>query len=84
MLDEIIAIYAITDDLLTAIGHHEDSRSQMSDAEIITSALVAAKFFGGNQEQACNYLLEERLIPKMLSKSRFSRRWHRLFLPLLD
>lgn len=84
MLDEIIAIHAITDDLLTALGHHEDSRSTMSDAEVITSALVAAKFFGGNQEQACNYLLEDGLIPNMLSKSRFSRRWHRLFLPLLD
>jgi len=84
MLDEIIAIHAITDDLLKALGHHEDSRITMSDAEVITSALVAAKFFGGNQGQACNYLLEEGLIPKMLSKSRFSRRWHRLFLPLLD
>lgn len=84
MLDEIIAIYAITDDLLKALGHHEDSRITMNDAEVITSALVAAKFFGGNQEQACKYLLEDGLIPKMLSKSRFSRRWHRLFLLLLD
>ena len=25
MLDEIIAIHAITDDLLKALGHHEDS-----------------------------------------------------------
>ena len=84
MLDEIIAIHAITDDLLKALGHDEDIRTTMGDAEVITSALVAAKFFGGNQEQACNYLLEEGLIPTMLSKSRFSRRWHRLFLPLLD
>lgn len=84
MLDAIIVIYAITDNLLTALEHHEDSRSTMSDAEVITSALVAAKFFGGNQEQAYNYLLKDRLIPNTLSKSRFSRRWHRLFLPLLD
>lgn len=84
MIDEIIAIHAITDDLLKALGHHEDSRIRMNDAEVITSALVAAKFFGGNQEQACKYLLEDGLIPKMLSKSRFSRRWHRLFLLLLD
>jgi hypothetical protein len=84
MLNEIIAIYAITDDLLKALAHQEDSRIRMSDAEVITSALVAARFFGGHQEQACNYLLEHGLVPKMLSKSRFSRRWHRLFLPLLD
>ncbi|MEH2165587.1 MAG: hypothetical protein V7K41_02695 [Nostoc sp.] len=54
MLNEIIAIYAITDDLLKAIGHHEDGRIEMSDAEIITTALVAAIFFSGNQSAACN------------------------------
>jgi hypothetical protein len=29
MLNEIIAIYAITDDLLKAIGHKEDLKCQM-------------------------------------------------------
>lgn len=84
MLKEIIAIYAITDDLLKALGNQEDCRCVMNDAEVITVALVAAKFFAGNQHQACVYLQEQNLIPRMLSKSRFSRRWHRLFLPLLD
>ena len=84
MLGEIIAIYAIVEDLLKAIGHQEDCRIQMSDAEVITAALVAARFFQGNQFVACQYLLEHGLMPKMLCKSRFSRRWHRLFLPLLD
>jgi len=84
MLGEIIAIYAITDDLLKAIGHREDLRSQLSDAEVITTALVAARFFGGNHQNAQDYLKEHGLMPKMLSKSRFNRRLHRLFLPLLD
>jgi hypothetical protein len=44
MLNKIIAIYAITHDLLKAIGHEEDLRCQMSDAEIITTALIAAIF----------------------------------------
>ncbi len=65
MLGEIIAIYAIVEDLLKATGHQEDCRIHMSDAEVVTSGLVAAKFFGGNQEQACNYLWEEGLIPNM-------------------
>jgi hypothetical protein len=56
MLNEIITIYAITDDLLKAIGHSEDSRRLMSDAEIITTALVSAMFFNGNQSLACHYL----------------------------
>ncbi|MEM7760392.1 MAG: hypothetical protein AAF298_20020 [Cyanobacteria bacterium P01_A01_bin.40] len=37
----------------------------MSDAEVMTSALIAVRFFGGNQEQACNYLFTNGLIPKM-------------------
>jgi Transposase DDE domain len=84
MLDEIITIYAIVEDLLKAIGHTEDSRVQMSDAEVVTAALIAARFFNGNQFLACQYLLEHGLMPQMLCKSRFSRRWHRLFLTLLD
>lgn len=84
MITEIIAIYAITDDLLKALGHHEDCRVQLSDAEVITTALVAARFFGGNQHLAQHYLKEHGLMPKMLDKSRFNRRLHRLFLPLLD
>lgn len=67
-----------------ALGHPEDCRCVMNDAEVITAALVAAKFFGSNQHPACEYLQEQNLIPEMLSKSRFSPRWHRLFLPLLD
>ncbi|MCC5616143.1 hypothetical protein LC605_13920 [Nostoc sp. CHAB 5836] len=65
MLNEIIAIYAITDDLLKAIGHHEDSRREMSDAEIMTTALVAAMFFSGNHSAACNYMKDHNLIDKM-------------------
>jgi hypothetical protein len=45
MLNEIITIYAITDDLLKAIGHKEDYRRLMNDAEIITTVLTAAMFF---------------------------------------
>lgn len=84
MITEIIAIYAITDDLLKAIGHREDCRVQMSDAEVITTALVAARFFGGNHRLCQQYLKEHGLMPKMLDKSRFNRRLHRLFLPLLE
>lgn len=39
MLNEIITVYAITDDLLKAMGHHEDCRREMSDAEIITGRI---------------------------------------------
>jgi hypothetical protein len=44
---------AITDDLLKAIGHDEDSRRVVSDAEIITTAACAAMFFNSNHSKAC-------------------------------
>jgi hypothetical protein len=84
MLDKIITIYAIIDDLLKAIGHTEDSRCQMSDAEVITTALVAAIFFGGNHSMACSYMKSHKLILKMLHKSRFNRRIHRLSMLIND
>ena len=40
MLDQIITIYFIVDDLLKAIGHTEDIHCQISNAEVITTALV--------------------------------------------
>jgi hypothetical protein len=84
VLDKIITIYAIVDDLLKAIGHTEDIRCQMSDSEVITTALVAAIFFGGNHSQACSYMKSHKLIVKMLEKSRFNRRIHRLFMLIND
>ena len=74
MIDQIVVIYAITDDLLKAIVHPEDFRRTISDAEVITSALTASLFFCGNHQLACDYRKEQGLIAKMLSKSRFNRR----------
>jgi len=76
MIEIIVAIYCIVDDLLKANHHSEDSRRMMKDAEVISAALVAARFFGGNQAQASQYLQETGLIPSMLGKSRFNRRLH--------
>jgi hypothetical protein len=84
MLNKIIAIYAIIDDLLKAIDHHEDIRRQMNDAEIITTALVAAIFFSGNHSRACAYMKDHKLIPRMLEKSRFNRRLHNLSMLIND
>ena len=76
MINEIIALYCLVDDLLKGIGHREDSRRSLSDAEVITTALVAARFFGGNQAQSQDYLQEQGLMPHRLSPSRFNRRIH--------
>ncbi len=84
MLNETISIYAIVDDLLKAIGHREDVRCQMSDAEIVTTALVAARFFNGNHTKACDYMKDHKLVLRMLEKSHFNRRLHNLSMLIND
>jgi hypothetical protein len=87
MDDKIIATFCLCDDLLKAMHHQEDHQCQMNDAEIMTTAFVAALFFRGNHESARTMLQQHGYIPHMLSKSRFSRRLHRikeLFIILFD
>ena len=87
MDDKIIATFCLCDDLLKAMRHQEDRQCQMNDAEIMTTAFVASLFFRGNHESARAMLQQYGYIPHMLSKSRFSRRLHRireLFIVLFD
>jgi hypothetical protein len=78
MDDKIIAIYCICSDFLMAIHHYEDPQCQMNDAEVMTTAIVAALFFRGNFESARCELHKPSYIPNMLSRSRFNRRLHRI------
>lgn len=78
MDDKIVATFCLCDDLLKAIHHQEDRQCQMNDAEIMTTALIAALYFRGNHESARAMLKEYGYIPQMLGKSRFSRRLHRI------
>lgn len=78
MDDSVLAIYCLCDDLLKALLHQEDRQRQMSDAEVMTAAIVAALYFGGNFERARLLLAAPRYIPGMLSKSQFNRRLHAL------
>jgi Transposase DDE domain len=78
MDDKIIATFCLCDDLLKAIHHQEDCQCQMNDAEIMTTALIASLCFRGNHESARAMLKQYGYIPQMLSKSRFSRRLHRI------
>lgn len=76
MDDQIVAIYCLCDDVLKALNHHEDPQRRMSDAEVMTTAIVAALYFRGNWERARDLLGNARYIPTMLGKSRFTRRLH--------
>jgi Transposase DDE domain len=78
MDDKIIATFCLCDDLLKAMHHQEDRQGQMNDAEIMTTALIASLCFRGNHESARSMLKQHGYIHHMLSKSRFSRRLHRI------
>jgi DDE family transposase len=87
MDDKIIATFCLCDDLLKAMHHQEDPQCQMNDAEIMTTACIASLFFRGNHESARTMLKQHGYIPHMVSKSRFSRRLHRIkaiFIVLFD
>ncbi len=78
MDDTIIVTFCLCDDLLKALHHREDHQCHMNDAEIMTTALVASVYFRGNHESARTMLKQYGYIPHMVSKSRFSRRLHRI------
>ena len=75
---QIVLVYVVCDDMLKAFNHREDPQAQLSDAEIMTIAIVAALFFGANFGRSLTFLTEQGYLRGTLSKSRFSRRLHRI------
>jgi hypothetical protein len=78
MDSQIVAVYCLCDDMLKALHHKEDPQSQINDAEVMATAIVAALYFGGNMERARDNMQEYGYVPQMLGKSRFNRRLHRV------
>ncbi len=77
MNDKTIAIYCFLDDVFKAIGRKTDGHCKVTDAEIATTALLAALYFQGNQTTAGKYMRAHHGM-KMIDKSTFNRRLHRL------
>lgn len=75
---QIVVVFCLVDDMLKAMRHRENHQCKMRDAEIMTTAIVAVLYFGGNYAQARSMLASHGYVPRMLSKSRFSRRLHRI------
>jgi len=75
---QIIVVFCLCADMLKSLHHYEDAQCQMSDAEVMTTAVIAMLYFKGNFCLASQYLYEQRYIPNMLSRSRFNRRLHRI------
>jgi len=75
---QIIVVFCLCADMLKSLHHYEDRQCQMSDAEVMTTAIIAMLYFKGNFRLASQYLYEHRYIPNMVSRSRFNRRLHRI------
>lgn len=77
---EIITIYYLLDELLKTLEQRDEPTVSMTTAEVMTTAVVAARFFGGNLEHARQMLSEQRYMLRMLSSSRLNRRLHAISL----
>lgn len=71
-------VYVITEEVLRILNVQDNHQSIMSNAEIITFAIVTAKFFSGNCKMARYMCQRIHLFQKILSNSRLNRRIHNI------
>lgn len=74
----IIATYVVIDEVLEQAGQTGHPLSQVSDAEVLTIAVVAALYFQNHQERALCMMRLSGYVPGQLSVSRYNRRLHAL------
>lgn len=74
----IVTTYVVIDDILKAYGYRDDCRAQGSAAEILTVAVVAAKYLQNHHERTL-YILNQLGYIRRMSVSRFNRRLHALY-----
>lgn len=84
MLDQAIAIYCFLHDLLKKLHHPEDCRRQVNDAQVLTTAVLAALHFGGNYAKALCFMRQFNAFSTPLSRSRYCRRLHQVRELLVD
>lgn len=78
MCRSTFAIYCFLDDLLKAMNHKSDIREQINDAQVVTIAIIAMLYFGGNYRKSLLCIQESGIFSQTLSRSRFSRRLNRI------
>lgn len=75
--DKVIAIYCLLDDLLQEMNHEEHISRSFSDSQVLTTAIVSALYFRGNQTMALRYM-DSHIFTQVIGKSGFTKRLHRL------
>ncbi len=74
----IVAIYVMIDDTMKTLGHRSHCLSSLSDAEVLTIAVLAARYYGHHHARAVGQLAGSAYVPRAISPSRFNRRLHAL------
>lgn len=74
----IITAFVIIDTLMERLEHRSHVLAQVPDSEILTIAVVAARFFQNHHERAVCVLRESGYLSGTISVSRFNRRLHAL------
>lgn len=73
----IVTTYVVLDDQMRQLAFQDDVRTTLTAAEILTVAVVAARYFQNHQERALSVMIQLGYI-RRLSMSRFNRRLHQL------
>lgn len=73
----IVTVYVVIDAMLQALNYQEDCRSEITAAEVLTVAVVSARYFQNHHERALCVMIRLGDIP-VFSVSRFNRRLHAL------
>jgi hypothetical protein len=74
----IITTFVIIDDLMQILEQASDCRAKVKDSEILTIAVVAAKYFDNHHARAVLLLSAQGYLSGKISPSRFNRRLHHL------
>lgn len=71
----IVTAYVVIDAMLQALNYQDDCRSEITGAEVLTVAVVSARYFQNHHERALCVMIRIGDIPAF-SISRFNRRLH--------
>src|SRR5262245_37578629 len=73
---QTIAIFCICDEVIKSLGFSNDSQNKMTDAEVITFALMSALYYRADYRTTRLVSISLRYFPSILSHSRIARRIH--------
>ena len=74
----IITSFVVIDDMMQQLDHKSHCLSRVSDSEVLTIAVVAARYFNSNHERAVQVMNLTGFLSGSISPSRFNRRIHQL------